>query len=236
MVIMNKIITGVIMAALILVTGCSNQPPSPPNPEITPTPMPLDETTISLLQYDTLSTSSLTIVTSLGEISIELYNEEAPKAVENFTLLAEGGYYNGLRFNFAQTNGRIQSGDPEDGSGGVSIWQEPFPVEITNNLWNFSGAVGMVTDSDGNNSSQFYIISETMLTEDTILQMSEGGFPTKVISKYQDAGGMPWLDGKNTVFGQVVDGMEVVNAISQLSTDENHRPIEDVIIEEIIVK
>ncbi len=240
MAVINRIILFLITFTLILF-GCSENVPT----EEASTPQTpaeenrvIDETTINLYQFDppTEEQKEALIKTSAGDITIIFFPSEAPMAVENFILLAESGYYNGLRFNKVVTDWFIQSGDPEDGTGGRSIWDKPFENEISYNLWNFSGAVGMASTDENGNGSQFYIVSDIPIGDATIEQMEEALYPSKVVSKYEEEGGAPWLDGKQTVFAQVIDGMEIVNEISATPTDENNMPKSDIIIESITIR
>lgn len=186
--------------------------------------------------------------TSLGDIKIMLFPEYAPKAVENFLTHAKEGYYDGLSFHRVIDDFMIQGGDPKgDGTGGESIWGEPFEDEFTPQLHNFRGALSManpgVADSNG---SQFFIVQKTSCPEQFISSMEQvsaqdGGvsYPEAVIEKYQEIGGTPWLDYQHTVFGQVFEGMDVVDAIiaQAKDTDENGMVAEDerAIIESITV-
>lgn len=169
--------------------------------------------------------------TSLGTIKIKLFPEQAPKTVENFLTHAKDGYYDGVIFHRVIQNFMIQGGDPEGtGSGGESIYGEPFEDEISEELYNFRGALSMANAGSDTNGSQFFIVQLPELPENGL---PSEDVPEEVREEYAANGGTPWLDGKHTVFGQVVEGMDIVDAIADVEVGEGDRPVEDVIIESI---
>ena len=179
------------------------------------------------------------VTTSMGEIQIMFFPEQAPKAVENFTTLAEKGYYNGLRFHRVIDGFMIQGGDPNgNGTGGQSIWGEPFEDEFSKELHNFRGALSMANSGENTNGSQFFIVQANTTDPSLISQMNglPDVFSNEVAAKYEEIGGTPWLDYRHTVFGQVIKGMDVVDAIAGVETDANDMPVDDVIIENIEFK
>ena len=179
------------------------------------------------------------VTTSMGEIQIMFFPEQAPKAVENFTTLAEKGYYNGLRFHRVIDGFMIQGGDPNgNGTGGQSIWGEPFEDEFSKELHNFRGALSMANSGENTNGSQFFIVQANTTDPSLISQMNglHDVFSSEVVAKYEEIGGTPWLDYRHTVFGQVIKGMDVVDAIAGVETDANDMPVDDVIIENIEFK
>lgn len=111
--------------------------------------------------------------TSMGTIKIRLFPEEAPKTVENFTGLIEKGYYDGLTFHRVIDDFMIQGGDPNgDGTGGESIWGEPFEDEFNTNLINLRGALSMANSGVDTNGSQFFIVQcKDTVTDDTAESM-----------------------------------------------------------------
>ena len=182
-----------------------------------------------------------TIVTSMGEIKIRLFPEFAPKAVENFVTHAKEGYYNGLIFHRVINDFMIQGGDPNStGTGGESIWGEPFEDEFTPELHNLRGALSMANAGPGTNGSQFFIVQAKEVSEDMLEQMrmaDEKYFPTECIEGYEKLGGTPWLDYHHTVFGQVFEGMETVDGIASVPADYfTNKPKTDVVIEKITVE
>lgn len=181
-----------------------------------------------------------TIVTNMGEIKIKLFPEYAPKAVENFVTHAKEGYYNGLIFHRVINDFMIQGGDPNGtGTGGESIWGEPFEDEFTPVLHNLRGALSMANAGPCTNGSQFFIVQAKSVSEDMLEQLREANekyFPTECIEAYEKTGGTPWLDYHHTVFGQVFEGMETVDAIAEVPADYfTNKPKNDVVIESITI-
>ncbi len=147
--------------------------------------------------------SAATLQTNHGAIAIELYDEDAPKTVDNFLKLARDGFYDGVVFHRIIPDFMIQGGDPTGtGSGGPGY---TFEDEF-NDHQVVRGALAMANAGPNTNGSQFFIVT---------------------------ADACPWLDGKHTVFGRVTNGMDVVDAISALDTDARDRPREDVVIERV---
>ncbi len=145
-----------------------------------------------------------TMQTNHGSIDLELFDEDAPKTVGNFTKLARDGFYNGVIFHRVIPDFMIQGGDPTGtGSGGPGY---QFEDEFNENLVE-RGALAMANAGPNTNGSQFFIVT---------------------------ADACPWLDGKHTVFGRVVSGMDVVDAIEKVET-ANDRPLDEVRIESISV-
>ncbi len=176
--------------------------------------------------------------TNMGDIKIRLFADLAPKAVENFKTHAENGYYNGLIFHRVINDFMIQGGDPTgSGMGGESIWGEPFEDEFTPELHNLRGALSMANAGPNTNGSQFFIVQAKNVTNDMIDQLEtapEDLFPTDFVRAYERDGGTPWLDYKHTVFGQVTDGMDVVDRIAAVKVDFfQNKPLEDVVIETV---
>lgn len=196
--------------------------------------MQIDESTISLKQFATPAAGSkvATIKTSLGDIKIALYPDEAPKAVEDFIALAEKGYYNGLKFYEVVPNVRVTTGDPNnDGTGGDSSAGGAFADEYSLNLWHFNGAVAMDNGGAPNqNGSRFFIVQNSEITTELADEMLDGGFPETVVQKYLDVGGVPNYDFRDTVFGQVIEGMDVVEKIAAVERDGENKPKEDIAI------
>jgi peptidyl-prolyl cis-trans isomerase B (cyclophilin B) len=179
--------------------------------------------------------------TTMGDIKIKLFKEQTPKTFENFTTHAKNGYYNGLIFHRVIKDFMIQGGDPMgSGIGGESIWGRSFEDEFTPELHNLRGALCMANAGPNTNGSQFFIVQAKEVPEDLLEQMrmaDERVFPTECIEAYEEMGGTPWLDFRHTVFGQVFEGMDVVDAIAKVPADYfNNKPKEDVVIETIIIE
>ena len=174
--------------------------------------------------------------TSMGKIKIKLFPEYAPKAVENFVKHSEEGYYDGLIFHRVINDFMIQGGDPNgNGTGGESIYGNPFEDEFSNNLFNLRGALSMANSGANTNGSQFFIVQKTSLDPSMKSEMEKAGYPKEMIEAYDKNGGTPWLDHKHTVFGQVVEGMDIVDKIANTPVDPKDKPEKDVIIKKITV-
>lgn len=197
------------------------------------------------------------MLTSMGSITIELYNE-TPLHRDNFIKLVKEGYYNDLLFHRVIADFMIQGGDPDsknapegkmlgEGGPGYTIEAEfRFPQ-----LFHKRGVLAAAREGDDTNpekrssGSQFYIVwGQTFSRSDLekitqrVEQHYAGAivFPDEVKKYYMKYGGTPHLDGSYTVFGEVTKGIEVVNAIQQVDTDNNDRPIEDVRILNVVIK
>src|SRR5579859_8102153 len=145
--------------------------------------------------------TTATLHTNHGAIALELFDDDAPKTVENFLKLSRDGFYNGVIFHRVIPDFIIQGGDPTGtGSGGPGY---QFEDEFNDNKV-VRGALAMANAGPNTNGSQFFIVT------------------TQAAS---------WLDGKHTVFGRVTDGMDVVAVISDVPTGAGDRPLADVVIE-----
>lgn len=177
--------------------------------------------------------------TNMGDIKIKLFPEKAPKTVENFVTHSKNGYYNGLKFHRVINDFMIQGGDPRgNGTGGESIWGGSFPDEFDPELHNLRGAFSMANSGPNTNGSQFFIVQAREVPANMLEQMrdlEDNGFPADITAAYEALGGTPWLDFRHTVFGQVTDGMDVVDAIAAVETN-NDVPCEDVIISSIDIE
>ena len=182
-----------------------------------------------------------TMKTNMGDIKIKLFPQFAPKAVENFVTHSKNGYYNGLIFHRVIPDFMIQGGDPMgSGIGGESIWGAPFKDEFAPELHNLRGALSMANSGPSTNGSQFFIVQAKEAPAQMLEQMeqmtAEQGFPPEATESYKEMGGTPWLDFRHTVFGQVFEGMEVVDAIAAVKTGLNDKPVEPVVINEIVIE
>jgi peptidyl-prolyl cis-trans isomerase B (cyclophilin B) len=147
--------------------------------------------------------SAATLHTNAGPITVEFFDEDAPKTVENFRKLADDGFYDGLIFHRVIKDFMIQGGCPEGtGTGGPGY---TFEDEINDNKI-VRGALAMANAGPDTNGSQFFIVT----TE-----------------------AAPWLDGKHTVFGRVTEGMEAVDSIEGTETGAGDRPAEPQVIERV---
>ena len=183
--------------------------------------------------------AAVKVKTSAGDITIKLFPEEAPLAVENFLTHAKEGYYNGIIFHRVINGFMIQGGDPDGkGTGGQSIWAgkddsidagNGFKNEVSAFLYNIRGALAMANAGADTNGSQFFINQNPA---DASGQLSSGKTPGKIIEAYKN-GGNPSLDGGYTVFGQVIEGMDVVDKIASSETDASDKPTSDITINSI---
>ncbi len=174
------------------------------------------------------------IKTNMGDIYVRLLKKDAPDAVENFTTHAKNGYYDGIIFHRVIKDFMIQGGDPTGtGRGGQSIWGSPFPDYFTGNLFHFNGALSMANSGPNTNGSQFFIVQTQPLNTNPD---AEAWFKTQSYNEnntknYLENGGTPWLDSKHMVFGQVFKGMDVVNAISDVTVDNTTaKPDKDIVM------
>lgn len=228
---MKKILM-VMLCGMFILSGCgSDASKKDDKPKKDATNAPKED--VELIQFAELKAGDTiaTMETSMGTIKIHLFPEQAPKAVENFTTHAKDGYYDGLIFHRVMNDFMIQGGDPQgDGRGGESIWGKAFEDEFSDQLYNFRGALSMANAGPNTNGSQFFIVQAPL---------SNGGgtanTPTNVVNKYSEIGGTPHLDKVHTVFGQVIEGMDVVDAIASTKTT-NDKPNEDVIIHKITIE
>ena len=150
--------------------------------------------------------TNATMQTNHGSIEIELFDDDAPKTVQNFLKLAKDGFYDGVIFHRVIPDFMIQGGDPTGtGTGGPGY---AFEDEINDHKVE-RGALAMANAGPNTNGSQFFVVTTQAA---------------------------PWLDGKHTVFGRVTEGMDVVDAISGIDTDANDKPREAVTIERVEVE
>lgn len=185
------------------------------------------------LDLDNFKGTKATINTTMGDIQVALFSELAPKTVENFTSLAEKGYYDGIIFHRVIPDFMIQGGDPTGtGRGGESIWGKPFADEFTPQLFNLRGALSMANAGPNTNGSQFFIVNNKNVNPQMFSQLADAGYPEAVIEAYKN-GGTPWLDFRHTVFGQVLTDMSIVDNIAQVDRDSADKPLEDVVITSI---
>lgn len=166
-----------------------------------------------LLSFSTLifaAEESVVFETNKGNIVFKLFPEMAPKTVENFIGLTKKGYYDGIIFHRVIKNFMIQGGDPTGtGRGGSSLWGKPFKDEFAPGIvFDRSGILAMANSGRNTNGSQFFITTK----------------PT------------PWLNGRHTIFGEVVEGFEVVNKIENSQVGRNDKPVEEIKILKAYVK
>ena len=178
--------------------------------------------------------------TSAGVFKAVLFPTLAPQACDNFLGLVQAGYYNGLTVSRVENEFLVEAGQGADGRG-ATIWNgSRYPVEATDQLHHYSGALCAATDSSGQCASVFYVM-ETLpgsasVTQELVDQMNAASYRAEVVSAYQTAGGAPYLDYTDTVLGQVYEGMDVVDAIGQAAVDENQKPTEAITINSVSIE
>lgn len=179
------------------------------------------------------------IKTNRGDMEFVLFPQVAPKAVENFVTHSKNGYYNGQIFHRVIQDFMIQGGDPTGtGMGGESVFGKNFEDEFSLDARNYYGALSMANAGPNTNGSQFFIVQAKSMPENLLSQMeqlTENGFPQEVIENYKTVGGTPWLDFHHTVFGQLINGADVLDSIAAVKCGANDKPLDDVIINEIVV-
>ena len=176
------------------------------------------------------------IKTNRGNILVQLFPEIAPKTVENFETLAKQGYYDGVIFHRVIPDFMIQGGDPTGtGMGGDSSFGGDFEDEFSKELFNLRGALSMANRGPNTNGSQFFIVTNQNVPGNMLGQLEGAGYPSEVIEAYKQ-GGTPWLDFRHTVFGHVVEGMDVVDKIQNVQRGPQDKPVHDVVIEGIEIQ
>lgn len=179
----------------------------------------------------------VTVHTNQGDFTLELFPEVAPKTVENFVTHAKNGYYNGVIFHRVIEDFMIQGGDPTGtGMGGESIYGRTFEDEFSREAFNLYGTLSMANAGPNTNGSQFFIVTAKQVPAQMLKQLKDGGWPEEIVEEYAKVGGTPWLDHRHTVFGRVIDGMDVVLKIEGVKRNAQDRPLEDVVIESMDVK
>ncbi|MBO4524616.1 MAG: peptidylprolyl isomerase [Ruminococcus sp.] len=178
-------------------------------------------------------------VKDYGTVKFRLFPEYAEKGVENFVELAKKGYYDGLKFHRVITDFMVQGGDPQGiGIGGESIWGGKFDGGTDLHLIHASGALAYANSgSTATNGSQFYVVTGTKYTKEELDELAKSGYAFSENARkiYEEVGGAPWLDGSYTVFGQVIDGLDVIFKIQNVSVDSNSMPYKDLIMESVTV-
>ncbi len=230
-----------------LFTGCGNS---------------IDPSTIEYIQLEQPKEGEdIAIVeTSMGDITVLLYTEEVPEVVQNFKDLVNQGFYdNQIVFHVERAAGAVATGSSTpDGNGGDSNTGKPKKAQYSSNLWPFSGSVAALCYEAGafwNKSnyydSRFFFIGDVDVSDDVVSEMEQYNFPAMMKNTFIQYGGVPQFGQYHTVFGKIISGMDVVDAILALpltyepadatasdssATQEqlsNNRPVEDVVIRKI---
>lgn len=208
--------TLILTFSLILLTGCHHEEKIDIDYEGSPEIININQDTL-MTNFDQKSAPEkgeeiVVIKTNKGDIKVRLFPELAPKTVENFKKLANDKFYDGLIFHRVIQGFMIQGGDPKgDGTGGPDY---TVPAEFTDKLVHFPGALatarlgGPMNPEKESSGSQFYIVHEQAR----------------------------FLDMEYTVFGQVFEGMDVVNTIAEVKTLPGDKPVEDVVMESVQIE
>lgn len=157
---------------------------------------------ITLMLFSSIVFAQTVVLeTNRGNIELQLFEDKAPKAVENFVTHAKNGYYDGQIFHRVIKNFMVQGGDPTGtGRGGESIWGEPFEDEFAPNLvFDRGGLLAMANSGRNTNGSQFFITTKAT----------------------------PWLNGRHTIFGEVVEGYDVLRKIENSKTGRGDKPLQE---------
>ena len=174
--------------------------------------------------------------TNKGDMTFKLFQNIAPKTVENFVTHAKSGYYDGITFHRVIEDFMVQGGDPTaSGMGGESIYGGPFEDEFSDKAFNLYGALSMANAGPNTNGSQFFIVQAKEVPESMLSQLAYGGWPQPIVKAYGDNGGTPWLDQRHTVFGQIIEGESTLEDIAQTKVGPQDKPLYDVVIEHIDV-
>lgn len=244
------------LASLFIFTGCTTSAKAD-SEENTKTPE-TDSSQLLQTQMPKKGDEIAIVTTNMGVMKIMFFPEQAPKAVENFKTHSKQGYYDGLTFHRVLKDFMIQGGDPTGtGAGGESIWGEPFEDEFSPELHNFRGALSMANSGANTNGSQFFIVQADTVPEEYVdsiqkekvsdnqpvfetpkgtLKLSDI-FTDDILNHYKEVGGAIHLDyvfgSVHTVFGQVYEGLDIVDKIADVKVSQEGKPESDVIIEKI---
>ena len=206
-------IAAALLSAVMLLTGCSTNS--------------IDPSTIDYLQLKAPEEGQDIAVfdTTLGEITILLYTEEVPEIVQNFKDLAEEGFFDGqvIYQVVPSAASAIFGSSTPDGNSPDTNTGKPIQMEYSNNLWPFSGSVCALCSEMGQLfmkksyfDSRSFIIGNVDITGDDMLMMEQSMFPAMMMNAFEEMGGVPSLSQYHTVYGKVIQGMDIVNAIQQM--------------------
>lgn len=210
-----------LMAASLMFSGCSM---------MGNTAQPVDEENMKLVQLEAPADGQdmAVMTTDKGVIKFVLYPEYAPNAVDNFKKLVQEGFYNNTKV-FAGINDTAFLAGATDDSGLKGKTQDGKMIEneYHDNLWHFGGAVSIYGNETGwfnkhkeTGDSRFMINTDIPVSEEVLSQMEQGGYPQAVIDAFKEKGGLPNFTRNYAVFGQVIEGMDVVKAITKDGFDE----------------
>ncbi|MBQ6660611.1 MAG: peptidylprolyl isomerase [Lachnospiraceae bacterium] len=191
------------------------------------------------------------VIEGYGSIFVHLFSDDARKAVENFKTIAGNGNYDGIRINRVVADYMMQAGDKEGlGLSGESIYGGGFPDEITDRLHPIRGALCMANlGTESTNTNQFFFVQTKaslvrglrepldgrfhLTTEEYIKEAYDTELSAEDMALYEKYGGAPWLQGHNTVFGQIYDGYEVLDAVMETKVTSKLRPNPAIVIKQV---
>lgn len=236
---MLKKFGAVCLAAVLLLTGCTLRPQENGS-KVHSISRPAVESAELQFTHPAAGDTVAVFDTSAGVFRAVLFPEKAPQACDNFIGLVQQGYYNGLTVSRVENQFVVEAGQGADGKGST-IWKgNRYPVEASVSLHHYAGALCMGVDASGECASVFYVVESLpgaqSVTQELVDQMNAAGYRAEVVSAYQTAGGAPYLDYTDTVFGQVYEGMDIVDAIAQTAVDENQKPTTDITINSVSIE
>jgi len=177
-------------------------------PDVNPPPVAMNPSFAHQLEKPKTGETIATMTTNMGVIKIKFFEKQAPNTVKNFTEHSKKGFYNGLTFHRVIPDFMIQGGDPDGNGTGGKTWDDKILLdEFSDDLSHLPGTLSMANAGPNTGSSQFFIVQS----------------PT----------GTSFLDGRHAVFGQVYEGMDIVNKIVNVKRNANDMPLEPVIIEKV---
>ena len=189
----------------------------------------------------TITEKKFLLKTSYGDITFKLYNE-TPQHRDNFAKLVKEGFYNGSIFHRVINHFMIQGGGAKGGTEDVGY---TIPAEIAPKYFHKFGALAaarmpdQINPQKASSGSQFYIVQGKVYTDaelDSFEQRMNKKFTAEEREAYKTVGGTPHLDGSYTVFGEVLEGFDVINKIAAVKTQPGDKPVEDIIMNIIEVK
>ena len=236
---MLKKFGAVCLAAVLLLTGCTLRPQENGS-AVQSISRPAVESAELQFTHPAAGDTVAVFDTSAGVFRAVLFPEKAPQACDNFIGLVQQGYYNGLTVSRVENQFVVEAGQGADGKGST-IWKgNRYPVEASDGLHHYAGALCMGVDASGECASVVYVVEslpgEQSVTQELVDQMNAAGYRAEVVSAYQTAGGAPYLDYTDTVFGQVYEGMDIVDTIAQTAVDENQKPTTEITINSVSIE
>lgn len=242
--ILKKLLAAVCAASMLALTGCSFQPTS------YNVMHEYDFAEMELVQLQTPKEGDTIAVfdTSMGEIRVVLYPEYAPNTVNGFIEKVESGYYNGMEIFGIMDDMYFLSGYTVDEKGnylGRQSDDELIVNECSVDLWPFKGALVSFSEKPGFSDARWFICNTETITEEQITELKESAAEREnekerenlmnLFDKFYEVGGLFGISGTYTVFGQTYDGLEVIEEICASPTNEENRPVNEIIINSVTI-